>query len=327
MNRRKHGKGFRTVLTVLAVLIALYAVFCLTCGRFFYPDFYADATKVQTIPGLLGGFVPQGVSTDADRTFICGYFSGDTPSCIYVLENGASKKVNLNREDGTVYGGHAGGMTVNGEWIYISNASKIFVLRTEDVLNAENGGTATFTGHFDVPCRASFCSSDGDVLYVGEYHADGYETDASHVLETADGTHSAFVYAYLLNADAPFGVDPEPALVYSVPDKVQGFARKDGAVVLSCSAGLSPSELCVYRESGGTDGAVDHNGRSLPLVVLDSARAIRTVRAPHMSEDLEFDGNGDLLVAFEAGTRKFGGGLLPFSIRSVMRLSGSAFAQ
>ena len=52
--------------------------------------------------------------------------------------------------------------------------------------------------------------------------------------------------------------------------------------------------------------------------MLDSLRLEKVVRAPHMNEDIEYR-DGSLLIAFETGAKKHGGGLLPFSVRSVMR--------
>ena len=41
---------------------------------------------------------------------------------------------------------------------------------------------------------------------------------------------------------------------------------------------------------------------------------------PHMSEDIEFRGTR-LMVGFEAGARKYGSGLLPFSVGSVTEIT------
>lgn len=38
---------------------------------------------------------------------------------------------------------------------------------------------------------------------------------------------------------------------------------------------------------------------------------------PHMSEDLDYH-NGKVCIAFEAGAHKYGGGLIPFSLKHIM---------
>ena len=312
-------KGFLIVLVILAGVILLYALFCLIAPRFVYPGFYRYAEKVSVIPDLWAGFIPQGVTTASDgTTLICGYMPGDEASRICRLGK-TPVRILLERENGEVYDGHAGGMTASGRFVYISNASKIFVLNEEDVLKAKDGDVVRFVGHFEVPCRASFCSSSEGMLYVGDFYADGYETEESHVMMTADGEHRAMVFGYPLSEEEPFGVSAVPQIAYSVCEKVQGFAvTPGGSAVLSCSYGLADAELKLYRSGGGPDGVFSRDGADLPLYILDSARALETVRIPHMSEDIEYR-SGGLLVAFEAGAKKYGGGILPFSIRSVMK--------
>ena len=311
-------KVLLVILLILAGLILAYALFCAVAPRFFYPEFYPYAYKVAAIPDLWADFIPQGVTYSPydGSTLICGYMPGDQASRIYRLGD-KPVRIELEREDGTVYDGHAGGMTAAGDYIYISNASKLFVLRAEDVMNAADGDVVRFIGHFEVPCRASFCSNSDGMVYVGDYHAEGYETEESHVMETADGEHAAMVFGYRLDEEARFGVEEIPSVAYSVCDKVQGFAvTPEGVAILSCSYGLADSELKLYHAKDA--GSFAYEGQDLPLYVLDSGCEIVTVRAPHMSEDIEYL-DGGLLIAFEAGAKKYGGGILPFSVRSVMR--------
>ena len=55
------------------------------------------------------------------------------------------------------------------------------------------------------------------------------------------------------------------------------------------------------------------------MKILDSKRFVKTVKAPHMSEDVDFRG-GKLLVCFEGGAKKYGGGIIPFSLFDVFAL-------
>lgn len=147
--------------------------------------------------------------------------------------------------------------------------------------NAEN--TIAFTSSFNANCNASFCfyydsdgnpdtfSASGDKLYVGEfYRKDNYETDPLHHVTTKNGTQNrAFVYEYTMNTSSKYGLStlsannipeenrvPKIQYIYSIPDKIQGFARiKDtsassatnsGKLVLSQSWGLPNSTLYCY---------------------------------------------------------------------------------
>ena len=60
-------------------------------------------------------------------------------------------------------------------------------------------------------------------------------------------------------------------------------------------------------------------GKGVPIFYLDANREIKTVQAPHMSEDLECR-NQRLYVGFEAGAKKFGARLLPFTVKNVMEI-------
>ena len=326
MKQKQKGKCkkvFTSIVISLIAVLALYAAFCWIAPPLVYPDFYRIAEPVHTIPNLLGGFVPQGVTkTTSGSILVCGYMQQDEPSRIYRIDSdGTVTEILLMREDGSVYGGHAGGLTATNDFVYISNAHKIFVLDLSAVQTAANGDTLQFLGHFDVPCNSSFCSSDGTMLYVGEYHAAGYETDEAHAIETADGTTCrALVFAFRLDADQPRGVTETPEAAYATCDKVQGFAiASSGTAYLSCSAGLADSELKCYDVTHPAERTFSFEDRSIPLTVLDSARQIENLRMPHMSEDLDVR-DGVLLMGFEAGALKFGAGLLPFSIHSVTAL-------
>ena len=281
---------------------------------------------MQTIPGLAEGFVPQGVTRVGEEgsLLICGYMAGDAASRVYVCgQDGSVRKILLQYADGKTYSGHAGGLTAAGDFVYISNASQLFVLDTKALLGAPDGSSVAFLGSFEVPCRSSFCSSVEENVYVGEYHAPGYETKESHQVKTADGeSYQAIVFAYKLNAAEEWGVEKEPSAAFAVCDAVQGFAvTPAGQAVLSCSSGFKDSLLRIYdlNTKKEADASFSEGERSMPLYILDSARLVKTIKMPHMSEDLDYRGGG-LLMGFEAGAKKFGLGLLPLSIRKIVKI-------
>ena len=203
MNNSKTGAAPLAAIT--AVIVFLSSFF----WGLFYPDYMKNAETAADIPGLDEAFVPQGSTYFADEeTYVfCGYMSDDTPSRIYTVRGEDVKKIILEREDGSEYKGHAGGITCAGEFVYISNASKLFIMKKSDITQADDGGTVRFIGSVPVPCNSSFCSCDGKTLYVGEYHADGYETDESHRLKNPDGSeYQALVFGYAIDSDSEFGI-------------------------------------------------------------------------------------------------------------------------
>ena len=302
---------------ILLLVLAVYGFAMLLGKQLLYPTFSRSAQKGIDIPGLSKGFTPQGVSYVGDYTLVCGYFPGSQSSRIYVVDAaGFANEVLLKKANGDAYTGHAGGLTAAGDYVYVSNASKLFVLRTSDLLAARSGDYVAFIGEIEVACRASFCSSDGEYVYVGEYHAVGYETDESHRVATADGDYQALVFAYRLDKSCRFGVQTSPTMAYAVRDCVQGFAVYNGVAVISCSKGFSSSHLYAYK-TGTPDGAYFDNGRSIPMYTLDSAKLAGSLTMPHMSEDVEIRG-GNILVGFESSAKKMLWGFFPCSVSNIM---------
>ncbi len=289
----------------------------------FYPDYTKHSAKIAEIPGLSEGFVPQGSTylEDEDTFVLCGYMDDEVSSSrIYTIHDGDVRKILLENRDGSVYAGHAGGITCAGDFVYISNAEKLFILKKSDVTAAKDGDKVSFAGSVSVPCRSSFCSSDGKMLYVGEYHADGYETHESHIIKTPDGSeYQALVFGYATDPDAEFGIDTDsPAAAWSVCDKVQGFAvTPDGRAVLSISGGAMSSKLKAYDTAGEADSKYELDGKDIPLYYLDSSRFNTEMTIPRMSEDLECV-YGRILVGFEAGAKKFFFGIAPFTEKHIV---------
>ena len=88
--------------------------------------------------------------------------------------------------------------------------------------------------------------------------------------------------------------------------------------MLSTSAGAASSHLYIYDCTGKpSTGSISYGGKDVPLYCLDSEVLVDTVKMPHMSEDLDYH-DGKVCIAFEAGAHKYGGGLIPFSLKHIM---------
>ena len=327
MKKKHGGRRCLKALSVLLALALLYLGVCVCYGPLRYRAFYDAAERIGTYRGLEEGFVPQGMTQEEESGayLVCGYLDRDKPSRIYVYQpDGSVTGLFLQHTDGSPYEGHAGGMTVAGDYVYISNAHKLFLLNKADILAAKDGDTLAFRAAVEVPCNASFCSSDGRFVYVGEYHAKGYETDPTHALNFDGEAFAAMVFAYPVSADG--ALDPDPTRVFVIPDAVQGFAADGDRVFLSRSSGFHPSSVESYSVAGAPDGSYAYEENDLPYYVLGKARLTGAVPAPHMSEDLEIRG-GALLVGFEAGARKAGFGLLPASLKYFAAMDPAAVAE
>ncbi|MBR5428461.1 MAG: hypothetical protein IK118_08945 [Clostridia bacterium] len=296
--------------------------------RLLYPDYAGARTQLDELPGLADGFTPQGVTylPEEDVYLLCGYMDDGTASRLYVLRGGEYTELTMLQQNGSVYTGHAGGITAAGAYVYISNNKRLYVLEKAAVLSANGGDELPFVGSVAVPCRASFCASDAQRVYVGEYHRDeGYETDPSHELTAPDGTvYKALVFGYTISPDAPFGLlSDSPAVAFSTCDNVQGFTlTPDGTAVLSCSAGSSDSKLRFYHGAGEPDGAFPLDGDQIPLYYLTGERLLADITLPRMSEDIEYD-DGEIVLVFESGAKQYASNR-PFAEKNIVRLSVDA---
>ena len=313
----------------IAILLALILVYCgvfAVYGPLRYRAFYGAAQQLESYRGILDGFVPQGMTQyeTSGVYLVSGFMQGDKPSRLYVYPPGEDPRcIYLQKPDGSDYEGHAGGVTAVGGFVYISNAHKLFVLKTADVLAAKDGDTLTFTSFIEVPCNASFCSSDGQLLYVGEYHADGYETDAAHALTFGEEAFAALAFAYPVASDGAIDPDAAPVCAFATPDKVQGIAVDGDKLYLSRSGAFYPSSLETYAIEGAADTVFSCEEGDIPCYVLGEARLLRAVPMPHMSEDMEIRG-GSLLLGFESCALQSFAGLLPGTLRRFVALDLNA---
>ncbi len=232
--------------------------------------------------------------------------------------------------------------------------------------NAQN--VITFTSSFDANCNADFCfyfdydgnpttySSANDKLYVGEFYRSGSsETDSRHHLTTKNGyTNKAFAYEYSIDGgNDKYGLRtissenvaddmraPKIQYIYSLPEKIQGFARipdesanssSKGKLLLSQSWGLSNSSILYYDwekirtnnsasygslvknpngESAGFEysGVLTENGakyfENITVYFVDGGLLEREYSVPSMSEGLCANGS-KVFVLFESGSYKY----------------------
>ena len=110
----------------LAALLALITLLGSFFWRIAYPDYMAHRTAVAETPGVRqSAYVPQGATyLAAGGCYLsCGYMNDDTDSRLFLVRDGTAKCIILQRADGSPYGGHAGGVTCAGKYVYISNQS------------------------------------------------------------------------------------------------------------------------------------------------------------------------------------------------------------
>ncbi|MBQ7335809.1 MAG: hypothetical protein IJW92_04995 [Clostridia bacterium] len=313
---KKFAKILLITIAGLLALILLILSALHIAKYFIYPDYYHNIERISPIPALNSGFVPQGLSYDAENdTYVHSGYHGKYVE-LYLVSGNETKALTLLNTDGSRAEGHGGGVAVAGDYLYISDSQKIdgvktgvlLIYRYADVLNAENGEevTAIDTAIVDTD-GAAFCFADENYLYVGEfYRAGNYETPESHYYTTPAGEQNKAIFsAYPLTADGALA-DAYPEYSCSITGLVQGVAiTADGKIALSRSWGLNPSYLEIHsgmKDSGTTIGV---SGKEVPLYYLDSTTREQNVKLPAFSEGLTLTANGEVAITFESACNSY----------------------
>lgn len=309
-----------------------------------YADYYNNGSAAFIIPGLNKGenFVLQGIEYYAERNWalLCGYISPKTDvsnSVIFVIDMNKSvslesgekfygaliKEILLNKADGKPFTGHAGGIAVSKNYVWIANGGGLYSISLSDIVDAPASSYINLNKAISVPVGASYCAYTDGVLWVGEFELakEKYTTDETHHKDEL----TAWTVGYVLNENGSAAFDSPKELFKfasdgktAIPDcvlwhgsKVQGMTVAGNKILLSTSYGRkNDSKLYVYDNPIGsqTDKVVQIGEAQVPCYVLDNPT--KTVLAPPMLEDLSVvvkDGKYSVLVANESGSYNYHG--------------------
>ena len=299
------------VAAVLAALVLAVVVGLNIYVRAAFAPFYAEAEPVFDIPGVNAGFVCQDLDhLAADGSWLfSGYMADGSPSPLYKrAADGTVARLTVANPDGAAYTGHGSAITSTDRYAYLACDGGYLVLDGEELAAAGDGQEVDAIARVDLDFSPAFMNIEGDTLFTGNFYYPGdYETPASHRITTPDGTENpAVIYAYDLDPNAPFGVAPGPACVYSIPGMIQGTCLTDsGRIVLSQSYGIATSHLLAYDQARLTqDGTFLADGAEVPLYCLDSRSLAADVEAPPMAEGIEsFEGR--VYVSDESASNKY----------------------
>ncbi len=319
----------KILLIALGSVIALFLLAWLSlhvAKYFMYSDYYKQRENVSKIPGLNDGFVPQGLDYDAETdTYIHSGYNGSYIE-IYFVKGKETKKLIPVTESGAREKGHAGGVTRAGDYLYVcDNANegngRVGLLRIflfEELLKAEDGAEIRPVKTFEVDTSSSFCFSDDDYIYVGEFYRPvNYETLESHYYTTPAGDENkAILSAYPLNEDGSI-IGEYPEFSISIPAQVQGFAvTKEGKIAVSTSWGLNPSHLEIHSGKKDSGTTISVSGKEVPLYYIDSSTREKDIVMPAFSEGLAIL-NDKVVISFESACNKYVIGKLFFATKIV----------
>ena len=299
-----------------------------------YKDFLAAAEKSYLIPALKETMIPQGMDIWRERGWlmISGYFpSAEISECsvIVAVDMATGAYVGeyyITNTDGTPHTSHAGGVAITERDMYISNGSTLFRIPLSEFLNAGQCGKVTIADYFNVPVRASFCNYSEGYLWVGDFqYGTSYPTDEYRHMTNRDGKmYYAWTVGYEVDLTTENGIKADamvdgsyatPDIIFSMTEKIQGFAITEKTVALSQSYGRNnKSKIFLYENPMGSEAhqTVELNGKSVPLYFLDSKTPSKSIVTPPMTEGLAAM-DGKLYILFESGADKYanGGGTDP----------------
>ena len=188
--------------------------------------------------------------------------------------------------------------------ICIANSEQIHLLSLDEALTYQH---TEITKSVPVNNAASFVFIKNDYLVVGEFN-DNEHYITSHPYPSADeDEHRAIVSQYTISSILE-EENPDPVAIYSIRDRVQAFAITDeGKIVLSTSWGTSASHFYVYDLGFDPSKELllpDIEDNNTPVYILDKNNLIEDIKAPSMSEDLDYY-DGYVISLSESASNKY----------------------
>ncbi len=242
-----------------------------------YSDYFSLKTNVCKNPGLNDGFVCQGICSLEEKGLflVSGYMKDDSPSRIYITDTADQSRFVTLHKDGEPVNGHLGGISRFGDRIYVADDGAVYLFSVYALLSAKPGSAVSCEERVEVNNSASFCFADEEYLYVGEFH-NGEKYVTNHPHAAPEGQNYAIVSLYS-HQDLT-----QPVRIYSIRNKVQGLAVKNGKMLFSTSYGLTDSEYFLYDLATATDSGKTLDGA--PLYHFSSFE--RTLKGPAMAEGI-----------------------------------------
>ncbi|RYB93696.1 hypothetical protein EUA93_04585 [Nocardioides oleivorans] len=230
------------------------------------------------------GLIPQGLGYDPETGLLLqGYYDkGDgDPSVMALIDEVTGQQVgevNLGGvvpaagpdEDPTDFGtpGHAGGVTVDGDNVYVTDKGRVYTYSLDDMRSAGAGGTVQPQSVQEVDSGGSYSAMHDGLLYLGTF------------TEKGDGTLSVY------KPDGKGGWTEMPEREVTTPPKCQGVVVRDGEYIFATSHG---------------------RGNESSLVVQDHDGSRESYEFPNMAEGIvEIDGN--IVVTYESGATEYDDG-------------------
>ena len=306
---------------ILAVAAAIYILAIIVFNVFTnVPAAKAlrHSKKAFVIPYSNKGYIAQGIAYDqkTDNFYLTGYMKDGSASPILIVNKASRKLVNAVRmanPDGTAFTGHAGGLSVLNDKIYIAGSadSCFYVFEKQEVDHAARESLVAYStkmilGDGDSKndgIKVAYSTVQNGMLYAGEFYRDpGYILSEKHKVETKDGLQYALAVGFSLDST---GEKAKPAVAFSIPNQIQGMCFSNDAIYLTTSWALGSSK--VYKYSFGSltpSGTKEVCGDLVPLYNLTLENLTACWILPPMAEEIEFV-DGKFYITNESASDKY----------------------
>lgn len=269
--------------------------------------------RAFVIPWSNKGYIAQGITYDqaSDNFYLTGYMKDGSASPIFVVNKKSRKLVTVVRmakPDETPFTGHAGGLTLFNNKIYIAGSGEgcFYVFEKSQIDNASKNSTVVCSELLDLKkdddtIKISFCTTRDGLIFAGEFYRNPqYILPEEHMVQTDDSIQYALAVGF-----KPNGTTATAQVAYSLPDQVQGMCFADDGIYLTTSWSLGKSK--VYKYAYGDirqSGTKEICGRKVPLFNLTILNATAEYTLPPMAEEIEYV-DGRFYINNESASDKY----------------------
>lgn len=310
-------KKFLKILKITGISIVSFLVILIIGMNIYFKapvfKYYKNSKKAFIIPGLSNDFIAQGITYDksTDNFYLTGYMNDGSASPIYIVNKSSRKlikAVKLQNQNGTDFTGHAGGLSLLNENIYVAGSTDccLYVFSKKDIDTAAKNSFVKCTGIVDLTTDSdalgvAFTTTHENLIYAGEFHRlPNYPTLPNHTVQTDDGEQYALTVGFELEENFPI-----PKVAYSIPDLVQGICFSEDAIFLTTSWGPAFSHVYKYNYSDITQsGTKEVCGQEVPLYCLTTSNASQVFKTAPMAEEIEYV-DGRYYISNESASNKY----------------------
>ncbi|WP_079909760.1 lamin tail domain-containing protein [Paenibacillus sp. 32352] len=282
-----------------------------------YQRFLDVSEPGPIVPGLLQGLVPQGMHYIPEKNWaiLSSYRDDRRASTLTLvdLKTGSLVKTIHLYKNGQPFSGHAGGVAVSNQNVWIAYGKEMLRLSLQDVIDCPDNANLSFIDSFKTNTRASFASYSNGILWVGDYYSSpNYLTTPIQKMTARDNkVYNAWVVGYkldeatdLLPANSKLTSDGLviPNYIYSVTDRIQGVTVTDDQVMLSQTNGNPKSNILKYKASINEPPhtTVNIENTTVPVWFLDGLNLEDSLDMPPSAEG-NFVHDNKLYIVYESG--------------------------